>query len=154
LLWELFYDCPIRERFRIMKKCPACEKNIPAYKTVVGEVNLLCETHLDQLEGSLHNIIESHEPVARGADTSAKPNTESDKSIDTILDKIPLQFNKPPRKWGEFRSEIKSQLLAEILKGAEGFEIDKTTVTGYPESIWVEAIPTQYLTELFNEKEK
>lgn len=88
------------------------------------------------------------------------PNTESDKSIDTILTSLkkynlgqdpiteePFTVEETMSFYPELKS-AKSQLLAEILKGKETFEIPE-----YEQGI-LEAIPTQYLKELFNIKEK
>ena len=69
-----------------MNKCPACEKNIPAYQTVVGEVSMLCKRHTDELDGTLHGIIKHHDEL-EASSAVQPPNTESDKSIDTILKK-------------------------------------------------------------------
>ena len=141
-----------------MKKCPACEKNIPAYKTVVGEVNLLCETHLDQLEGSLHNIIESHEPVARGADTSAKPNTESDKSIDEWFILVEANRDVSARTWTEetlpyLKSNLYSLLMDVIGENeyVDGMIGDDKLMTQHADNL--RQTQRQKLNQLFKEIE-
>lgn len=40
--------------------CPACKENISAYKTIVGDVELLCQKHKDELDGKLTEIIAAH----------------------------------------------------------------------------------------------
>ena len=48
------------------KNCPACENNVPAYKTKVGDVNLLCSQHLAELYNKLTTIIESQPDTGKG----------------------------------------------------------------------------------------
>lgn len=38
-------------------KCPACKNGVEAKKTIVGEVELLCKAHLDELNGHLTTLV-------------------------------------------------------------------------------------------------
>jgi hypothetical protein len=59
------------------KNCPACLKNIPAYKTKVGDVNLLCGKHKAELDKDLHSIIQTH----------SDPMAEDDSKLDLLLER-------------------------------------------------------------------
>jgi len=102
-----------------------------------------------------------------------KPNTESDKSIDDLKLTIKGIYNPNDKLLDRYvllSDEAKSQLLAEILKGAKKYEVEYTGEMRPTSIIQLsgsslntmsriytkteQAIPTQYLKELFNVEEK
>lgn len=72
--------------------------------------------------------------------------------VDQILERLLAIEPESDEDESSELAKAKSQLLAVLLKGAKKYKIEMGTLQS--RTIEEEAIPTQYLTELFNVKEK
>lgn len=104
-------------------KCPACKNGVEAKKTIVGEVELLCKAHLDELNGHLTTLVTP----------ATKPLDEQIDDIIRLGVELGTDDGQPYIKYTEAAVDDLEALITNAQKQARLDELNTLLTTSYKE---------------------